>query len=522
LLVAGLMVAGSSLLASSEIRNWLFGTGLGTVAAALAAVAGLLGWARSGAHILRNVLIEAKQEAAASAESTLAKSLAELRTAEGEEARLRDQLDSVNKEAKELSGQVDKLAPGKRLYSFVHERASSGDYGRQLGLISMIRHDFETLVEIMNDWRKHPELHGTDEAVDRIVLYIDDLDRCQPRQVVEVLQAVHLLLALELFVVVVGVDPRWLRQSLLAEYPRTLSNDDDGAAAEWMGTPNDYLEKLINIPFVLPGMTPDNFGTLIRGWGAARTASGSGATVESVTAGPNSAQDGASTSGEFTVSAPASDGSDGATSSVTMFAPITREVGSDLDALQQRSGGAAPEPTPLQDTELTMLALLGPLVKTPRDAKRLLNVYRMVRSAKNLGSNRDFLGRNEYQAVALLLGLLTAEPALFAQLLWARPNGVLKTEGGLMYRRDKAPWKQAWEGLTPRLGVPHGQLNDLGSLEGRGAASWRGVQINAAGAVQAITLKDISAFRKWGPEVARFSFVLSPLAGGFGPTSDIG
>ena len=56
------------------------------------------------------------------------------------------------------------------------------------------------------------------KPIDRIVLYIDDLDRCSPRQVVDVLQAVHLLLALDLFVVVVGVDPRWLLHALRSEY----------------------------------------------------------------------------------------------------------------------------------------------------------------------------------------------------------------------------------------------------------------------------------------------------------------
>ena len=52
------------------------------------------------------------------------------------------------------------------------------------------------------------------------MLYIDDLERCEPDQVVQVLQAVHLLLAMELFVVVVGVDPRWLLRSLQETLPR--------------------------------------------------------------------------------------------------------------------------------------------------------------------------------------------------------------------------------------------------------------------------------------------------------------
>ena len=45
----------------------------------------------------------------------------------------------------------------------------------------------------MKKWRAR--LDNDQEApnpIDRIVLYIDDLDRCSPRRVVEVLQAVHL------------------------------------------------------------------------------------------------------------------------------------------------------------------------------------------------------------------------------------------------------------------------------------------------------------------------------------------
>ncbi len=56
-------------------------------------------------------------------------------------------------------------------------------------------------------------------SVDRIVVYIDDLDRCRPAIVVKVLEAVHLLLAFDFVVVVVGVDARWVGRSLLDVYP---------------------------------------------------------------------------------------------------------------------------------------------------------------------------------------------------------------------------------------------------------------------------------------------------------------
>ncbi|MFD7379858.1 P-loop NTPase fold protein [Streptomyces mirabilis] len=50
------------------------------------------------------------------------------------------------------------------------------------------------------------------------MLYTGDLDRCPPTQVVKVLAAVHLMLPLPLFVVVVAVDARWLLTSLHHHY----------------------------------------------------------------------------------------------------------------------------------------------------------------------------------------------------------------------------------------------------------------------------------------------------------------
>ena len=91
----------------------------------------------------------------------------------------------------------------------------------------------------------------------RIILYIDDLDRCRPSRVVEVLEAVHMLLAFPLFTVVVGVDPRWLRRSLAVHYADTLAEDarpgtqmGRGSAVP-LSTPQDYLEKIFQIPFAL-------------------------------------------------------------------------------------------------------------------------------------------------------------------------------------------------------------------------------------------------------------------------------
>ena len=82
----------------------------------------------------------------------------------------------------------------------------------------------------------------------RIVLYVDDLDRCPPEKVVDVLRAVHLLLALPLFVVVLAVDPRWLRRALEQHHATLFLARDLG---ESQASPANYLDKIFQVPYAL-------------------------------------------------------------------------------------------------------------------------------------------------------------------------------------------------------------------------------------------------------------------------------
>ena len=103
------------------------------------------------------------------------------------------------------------------------------------------------------------------QPFDRIVLYVDDLDRCRPDHVVAMLEAVHLLLALDLFVAVVAVDARWLTRSLEVHYKDLLGTeeheDDRGLR---VSTPQGYLEKIFQITYALGPMDPRRFSDYVR------------------------------------------------------------------------------------------------------------------------------------------------------------------------------------------------------------------------------------------------------------------
>jgi KAP family P-loop domain len=447
-LAAAVLAVVGGAIAWPGAARWLAGGGLVGLATVLATGAALLGRVRRGLRGLTRFARQVRNTAVAA-------ELKNLRTAEAQEQIVAAELDEVLARAGELGRELAAFSPGRRLYSFLTERAGSEDYRRELGVISTVRRDFQQLMTLMKAWEREREEPGgaaVPEPIGRIVLYIDDLDRCSPRQVVDVLQAVHLLLALDLFVVVVGVDPRWLEHSLRQQYPDLLGRGE----RPWHSTPQDYLEKIFNIPFVLPAMTAGSFGRLIR------DLSGVGeSTVD--TPAPSIADD---------------DETPGDSGPIVRYNALPAEPAapavearSEVAAIRQ---GRPPSLQPLTEPELQLIAALAPLVRSPREAKRLLNLYRILRSTRDLSDASTFLD-GEYQAVVLLLGVLIAHPGRFGDFLHNR-----------LLREDRTTsWRAFVDGLEPGLAAG---LEPATSL---------------------VTLEDLSALHAWGPHIARFSFVLA-------------
>jgi KAP family P-loop domain len=341
--------------------RWLGGSGVAAVVVTISVVTAWIGRARSGLAQLRYIAADINKNAVISADQRTAEAVKdavhELRQAEALEAVAQARLDEMSERVTQLARDLADLLPGQRLYSFLAERATGGQYASQLGLISTIRKDFEHLVELLRDWR----VAGSDEAaprpIDRIVLYIDDLDRCRPQQVVDVLQAVHLLLALDLFVVVVGVDPRWLRRSLQHQYEGILGVGEVREPADqplWQITPNDYLEKIFNIPFVLPGIPEGSFERMLRGL-----------------SGPVSdraeyAQE------DHQMNDPAVPVTPRQQLHVEPGATVTIERHSELAA--SFVGDSDELPRPLTEPELAFLGALQVYIGTPREAKRMVTI----------------------------------------------------------------------------------------------------------------------------------------------------
>lgn len=470
---AVVLLAGVALTALvPDVKAWL--TGVGVVFTGLATTGLMLvGAARAGLRRLR-VLAEDLREGV---DKGAQKELLALREADADQQIAEQQLDEVVTRIGELGRQLTELTPGRRLYAFLAERSRSEDYRGNLGLISTIRKDFEKLVALMSTPVADGE-EGT-RPLDRIVLYIDDLDRCSPQQVVDVLQAVHLLLAFDLFVVVVGVDPRWLLRSLSTHYDRLIEADAVVRPDGWHVTPEDYLEKILNIPLVLPRMPAGSLQRLL--WSMAEIPA-------------------AADTGERRPTAPAHDEKTGVVTPPNVAAQdITVEPGSQM-AVQLDPGRPSEIPRPLTDPEITLLSKLDRLVDTPRDAKRLINLYRMLRATRDLSDASTFLN-GEYEAVAVLLGTCTAH----GRLLGRFADALLRTA-------PETPWADFVGRLRPVERDDRWVSEAVGRVPVDEAEQWEHLHASLAELTTAVTLPDVRVFQTWVPRVRRFSYVLSPGA----------
>ena len=85
----------------------------------------------------------------------------------------------------------------------------------------------------------------------RLIVFVDDLDRCLPEKAVEVIEAIKLFLEVKQTVFVLGMDVEVIVKGIEAYYKGLFQGQTFGQT----GMPisgNDYLQKIVQIPFQLP------------------------------------------------------------------------------------------------------------------------------------------------------------------------------------------------------------------------------------------------------------------------------
>ncbi len=354
-------------------------------------------------------------------------------------------------------------APGTILRYFLFEDSDVRDYDKQVGLVSRARRSFEQLDAIFSAARdgraakekqaRREPLDGTETKAltrydamqldeqgvkipDRIVLYIDDLDRCTHAQVFDVLQAIHLLLAFELFVVVVGVDVRWVEEAVARQFtPAAIDLPDTATTAEREAAQRrreteqrkraiDYLEKIFQLPFWLRRLSTESTGSPGGTYGAY---------VRDLLKANLDVPDGAANplaplktlrSGAALTDAAKEAGE--ATAETAAVAKHRFEAETGFASLDQALATVR-----LTRAEVDFLA--GPEIgaiaaKSPRAVKRLINVYRIIRARMSDAELAEFLGENgkpaSWPIAVFLAAVETGQPVEVADALYQGLGGI--------------------------------------------------------------------------------------------------
>ncbi|GAB3737970.1 hypothetical protein GCM10027598_65840 [Amycolatopsis oliviviridis] len=280
-------------------------------------------------------------------------------------------------EVRETEERLRRLDAATRLGDLI-EAAKTGRYGDYQGVFARVREDLADLsadlVDARNEWRQAGA--KGDPPLERIVLYIDDLDRCPPSKVIEVLAAVHLLLALPAFVVVVAVDPRWLRRCLDQHHEGLFGAGEAGKAGR-----AEYLDKIFQIVFALRplGAAADELIDVLM------PIEGRGPASRGHEEWPE--DDAAAERGEN-------------------GEPVEVLV---EDKTPPTFYNMRPDRLRLTEVERDFVHRLRKRLNTPREIRKLVNLYRLVRIGIPDAELARFVG-GPYRAVLVLLTLLVADP----------------------------------------------------------------------------------------------------------------
>lgn len=111
----------------------------------------------------------------------------------------------------------------------------------------------EDVVEdsVINNVRKFREEFQeslSSDKIKRVVVLIDDLDRCQPESIIEILEAIKLFLSVNKTTFIIAADENVVQYAIKKRYPTI-----DGFNVE---LDKEYIEKMIQLPIHIPELSP--------------------------------------------------------------------------------------------------------------------------------------------------------------------------------------------------------------------------------------------------------------------------
>lgn len=252
------------------------------------------------------------------------------------------------------------------------QMAERPDFRDKIGFMADVKAEIDFVVDLLQQQSQGKQT--------RLVIFIDDLDRCPPAKAVEVLEAIMLLLSEDRagddaagaspFYVFLGLDARVLVKAVEERYGKVLV--EAGISGY------EYLDKIVQIPFTIPATDETGIKNYIHALLPRPNEASDRALIRQILESPGRT--------------PRTDRD---------AAPVPAGKDATTDTAPPAESGPAQPPTPPTETrdetdrrqeappveevaftpdELTALDDFAPyLSRNPRRAKRIVNIYRLVR-----------------------------------------------------------------------------------------------------------------------------------------------
>ncbi len=137
------------------------------------------------------------------------------------------------------------LLTGDKAEEFLKTTIGGKDEDEKYEAVREFRKDFEDLIEKSKQ--------------ERIVVLIDDLDRCLPRHIIENLEAIKLFLNVPKTAFVIAADSYIVSNAIKSEYKEII----DAAREERPQLGDSYMEKFIQLPYRIPALSPKEVETYV-------------------------------------------------------------------------------------------------------------------------------------------------------------------------------------------------------------------------------------------------------------------
>lgn len=329
------------------------------------------------------------------------------------------------------------------------------NYGKHLGMIPVMKRQIRRLCELRLQKKE-------DLPPRRLIVFVDDLDRCNPNGIVNTLEAIRLVMDLPNVIVVIAISHRIALQAIAAHYAAHFEKFDDEHRNLFYEdrrlhrVARDYLGKIIQLPIRLSRPSPRHLEAYV----------GSLFEVSEEDIGSfldRSVSDEAWSLSAGMLGMSISISRDQAGAIVDAPEPFSKPQAAGVTEQQNQKRAKVLEDVGIDTAEeLKQFATLTHeyAMHNPREIKRLANAYRFLRTLDELalvdGSELpdDYAKRN----MTMLFWLeyvyeMEREPALaMVQLLqndvdlYALPGEEGK-EGNLQYEE----LKDQWESIVPKI-----------------------------------------------------------------------